>query len=480
MKRFVKKIVGNEQGQAFVLTALLMVVLIVLVASVVDIGMAQLEKRKIQNAVDAAALAGAQELPDDQATAKDIAEQVAEDNGAKKENVQVEFPESNQIEVMYETVVPYIFARVIGFVDVGISAKAVAEKLPDIEGEETASEDELGEWFGSEKDDEGRTSLNFAIFSNNDIKATAGGWNVLGDIHSNGKYDMTISNSNFDGSLEAASNSASGTTLKIVGSNVSIAGTIWAKKIKLTGIDHDNINESAAPKIGLPDFSETIKTEIKAATFPEPGDPLPQENIALTVNNVNYDSPMYVNGDLKITGNNIVINAPIYVENGDLKITGSNIKINSPIYVANGDFDITGSDVSDSPIYVGGKLNITGSNFAGKGVVLASGNIKFTGNNSDLLGGETVCFYSEKDINIIDSDTSVRGILYAPQGTISITSSNQTVEGGIIGNNLHLTASNMTVIGGRGSSGQTEDSGGGGESNPGTFPESSGGVRLIE
>ena len=55
---------SSESGQVLVLTAILVVVIFGFTAFVVDVGRAYLVQRDLQAGVDAAALAGAQELPD--------------------------------------------------------------------------------------------------------------------------------------------------------------------------------------------------------------------------------------------------------------------------------------------------------------------------------------------------------------------------------------------------------------------------------
>ena len=57
-------LVSDESGQVLLLTGVLMAIFLVVVALVVDIGHARLVHRQLQAGVDAAALAGAQELPD--------------------------------------------------------------------------------------------------------------------------------------------------------------------------------------------------------------------------------------------------------------------------------------------------------------------------------------------------------------------------------------------------------------------------------
>ena len=52
----------NETGQSILIIAFIVLVLLALVALVVDVGNAYAHRRMVQNAVDAAALAGARQL----------------------------------------------------------------------------------------------------------------------------------------------------------------------------------------------------------------------------------------------------------------------------------------------------------------------------------------------------------------------------------------------------------------------------------
>lgn len=71
----------NESGQAVVLMVLALVVLLGMAALVLDVGAWFHDKRRLQGTADAAALAGAQQLPDDPAAAKDMALTYAGRNG---------------------------------------------------------------------------------------------------------------------------------------------------------------------------------------------------------------------------------------------------------------------------------------------------------------------------------------------------------------------------------------------------------------
>jgi hypothetical protein len=123
------KIFKNENGQALVLAAIAMVVLMGFAAFALDMGTMYVARSDLQNAADAAALAGAADLPD-AADAESTAIYYAEQNGLTESEIEVNTSydgDSNQIEVICTKTVSYSFARVLGFTDMEVSARAVAQ-----------------------------------------------------------------------------------------------------------------------------------------------------------------------------------------------------------------------------------------------------------------------------------------------------------------------------------------------------------------
>jgi len=76
----------SERGQALVLAALSMVIVMGFAAMAIDVGFWYSEKREAQKAVDAAALAGAMELPDDSVAAEAMAREYLVKNGVTDED----------------------------------------------------------------------------------------------------------------------------------------------------------------------------------------------------------------------------------------------------------------------------------------------------------------------------------------------------------------------------------------------------------
>lgn len=76
-----RKLKKEESGQAMVMVVVLFSVLISFFALVVDLGIIYVAKAELQNSVDAAVLAGAQELPNKPGKAVEVAIAYAADNG---------------------------------------------------------------------------------------------------------------------------------------------------------------------------------------------------------------------------------------------------------------------------------------------------------------------------------------------------------------------------------------------------------------
>ena len=80
-----------EGGQILILFAMMIVVLVMFLMLVVDVGMYVMERRNTQNVMDAAALAGAQELPDSSVLAEQYAREYATRNGIDGSELVISF-----------------------------------------------------------------------------------------------------------------------------------------------------------------------------------------------------------------------------------------------------------------------------------------------------------------------------------------------------------------------------------------------------
>lgn len=133
MEKFMK-ILKNKDGVALVMMALMITVFLGFSALAVDVGAVAYTKAKLQNAADAAALAGAHDLPDldtAEGTAMDYAKLNGVEHGVEQTVV---LPDAGydgdpkKIKVECKRTVPYIFAKVLGLPDPVVEASAVAQR----------------------------------------------------------------------------------------------------------------------------------------------------------------------------------------------------------------------------------------------------------------------------------------------------------------------------------------------------------------
>ncbi len=121
--------ISGERGQVLLLSVFGMTAFLGLVALVVDGGIYLHERRQLQNAADAAALAGVVFLPGSTATAEEAARDWAANNGMDPDEiVAVEFEHGNTlIRMRVQRDVPAVFARALGFIDFEVHASAAAQ-----------------------------------------------------------------------------------------------------------------------------------------------------------------------------------------------------------------------------------------------------------------------------------------------------------------------------------------------------------------
>ncbi len=132
MRRILRAI-RSERGQGLVVAAIALFVVAGFAALAVDVGQAMHERRELQKAADASALAGASELRTSDCGVVPIAEEWAEKNGidvgTELGSVEVSstYVSNDTVTVEVERDVPYIFARVLDFDSQTLHATATAQ-----------------------------------------------------------------------------------------------------------------------------------------------------------------------------------------------------------------------------------------------------------------------------------------------------------------------------------------------------------------
>ncbi len=118
----------NDRGQAAVLTVVFMVVLLGMAAAVLDVGSWYRADRELQATMDAAALAAAQALPDEPATADALASEYATKNGGGLDSTTISTTTiaNDTVSVEGSREAPGFFAKLIGVDTVTVNATAKA------------------------------------------------------------------------------------------------------------------------------------------------------------------------------------------------------------------------------------------------------------------------------------------------------------------------------------------------------------------
>jgi hypothetical protein len=175
---------------------------------------------------------------------------------------------------------------------------------------------------------------------------------------------------------------------------------------------------------------------------------------ALTVGgnyNLTVNGDLYINGDLTISSNaNFSISGDLYV-NGNLTLNGNNnLNLGGALYV-NNSLTATANEaiIMGGAIYVGQNISMAGNTSAplqGGYPVVANGTVALSGNTQlNLQQIPLVISLSSATPAITTSGNGyVSGILYAPNGTITMNS-NSGVYGSVVGDSITAAGNNNVV-----------------------------------
>ena len=137
MRKLIRRLHEEDDGQVMILVAILMVGMVAVVGLVTDGGMVFAQRRDLQNVADAAVLAGASQIDEsayrasagetivlDEAAAYDAAVRYLDDEADLDYSVTVE---SDRVDVSVSRQAATGFLRVLGIDGVEIAASATAE-----------------------------------------------------------------------------------------------------------------------------------------------------------------------------------------------------------------------------------------------------------------------------------------------------------------------------------------------------------------
>lgn len=327
MKGFLFRKLKKERGSISIIAAISITVLMAFSAIVIDVGRVALEKQALQNALDAASLAGAKELPDNLPAAREMAISFFVQNGFSSAAIQnIDFSNSNKrIKITASQPVEYTFAKIFENGDnttVTVSASAQISSVFD--------------------------PFKYTLFSGSgiDLLQFKGSNIITGNVHSNN----SIKN--------AAEVSGIVTAVNTIDARVSASGG------KIEG----------AAFVDMPDFTDVLNL----ASSLDP-------NTLINVFGASYDTnkSMYTLSDTQL--NDLLSSYPIASINGNLTVNGSGINATGSI-MTTGNVVFNGGNVnmgiSDSVCFYsingsitlnGGNGNVNGILYAPKGTVALNG-----------------------------------------------------------------------------------------------------------
>jgi Flp pilus assembly protein TadG len=127
MKRHMKTLV-YESGQVLILVAFMLIGLLGIAALVIDAGGKNLTKTQLQNAADAAALAGARNLPENPTLAVSDATAYAVANGLSSDAITIALgPDNKSITVRLDRTSNALFSKIFGVSSSTVAADATAK-----------------------------------------------------------------------------------------------------------------------------------------------------------------------------------------------------------------------------------------------------------------------------------------------------------------------------------------------------------------
>jgi Flp pilus assembly protein TadG len=243
----VKRLLSDESGTAIVLFAIVITVLMGICGLVVDVGVVYCEQQKIQNALDAATLAGAQELPDT-AAARAKAIEYAVLNGMTEEEIEVIFTNNNRrLVVSSNRSQNLFFMQVFGFKYTNIYAVAAAEP-------------------GGP-----RQAFDYTLFSgstSDTLRLNGNDLEVVGTTHTNEDFRANGNSIRITGVCQAVG------TITTNGNNISVPDRC-----------------SGSVYVDMPDYEDAVHAQAQATgqVF--------GSNMHYNGNNINVNNSIYVDGD---------------------------------------------------------------------------------------------------------------------------------------------------------------------------------------
>ena len=375
MKSKLRLFFKEESGVAVIFLAISMVVLMGFTALAVDFGLVYYQRSQLQTALDSAALAAAQKLPDT-AAARQTAIEYAKKNGVKvnsDDEIIVEFLDSDSIvRVTASQETNTSFAKIFN-VDKITSVATAAAQTKDIKIAPQTFPDLL---FNGD-----RTDLNLPAV-----------YEIEGSVDSNGTFSTRPSSGKIYGELSGV-----------------MPGSYYDSKT--VQVESVNFNAQHVP---MPDFSSALKQYIPSYPSFALSDYFSYAQNILNGIRGNRSPIIIDQSSGSITG-------PVYISSTsseyDPKVW-EKLTVSNGLYVQ-GSAKLGGAVELTGDLFVTGNLTI-GDGFKGNGTIIVGGDLIVRGDdptsfNGDIYVGGNIYFYNGANINIngnitCKNDISMSGI----------------------------------------------------------------------
>lgn len=345
----------REDGAVAIIAGISITFLLLMSAFVLDLGYVYVEKSRLQNALDAAALAAAQELPDTEA-ARVAAAEYMEKNGYRADDIEITFTESdNVITVEGVKKIEYNIAKIVGFDYTTIKHYAKAGKD---NGLNTGILPPFALFHGSTTE---------PMVFNNLVT-------VSGNVHSN--KDVVFSHSAvIKGDCQAYGNLTNWyNPFPVLGRMIIKAGGT------VTGSTYGKPVIYNANFIPMPDLEEYLPKNPRIiygnVTFDNRTPSLDDEavfvygNVTINSQNFKIKGCLGATGNIKLNHENIDVagfeSMALYSTNGNIEITGRACKVNGVMYAPNGkiifnneNIKLTGCAVAKEIVMLGNNTIVT-------------------------------------------------------------------------------------------------------------------------
>lgn len=466
----------NERGQVLVLAALLMTVLMGFTAFAVDIGRVTVLKSKLQNAADAAALAGAGVSAHNIDAAKSTALSNGVDKDSDDTTVDVTlYSSSDETEVQEEYLYSHDELESLNDEQLIVLAKKHSlNKYITISEVNKYSEEFINSISVMSDTEVIQLAKDNSIYHliedyvQNKNKFVKGKRKTAEDVV---KSELEILMINVDSLTEENRTKLIDDLLKIkkqetevvVGENTTKVKVELSKKIPYTFAKILGFNDTTVSAIAV---AESVQTNAigKAADFAV----FSEEHLKWNGGNFSIYGDVYGGKGIKFTGNGSEISGVFEYYSGSIDfggdIIGGSNKVSNPIHMPNllekinesmnkiicntqDEFNEAIKDGINGIIYFDSNstLNINGR-IEGIGIICANKNIVF---KAEQTAEDKISFYSiEGNITFNGGSGSIYGVLYAPMGKIEIngTPHENKIYGRMIGKDVEVNGNGYKVV----------------------------------